>query len=39
MGNWGSAATIGIMITFIVLIISGINFFFTRRIANGENQQ
>jgi len=39
MGNWGYAATIGIMITFIVLIISGINFFFTRRIANGENQQ
>jgi len=39
MGNWGYAATIGIMITFIVLIISGINFFFTRRIANGENVQ
>jgi cellobiose transport system permease protein len=39
MGNWGYAATIGIMITFIVLIISGINFVFTRRLGSGENVQ
>lgn len=39
MGNWGYAATIGIMITFIVLIISGINFLITRRIGSGENIQ
>jgi cellobiose transport system permease protein len=39
MGNWGYAATIGIMITFIVLIISGINFLLTRRIGSGENVQ
>ncbi|MFM7030830.1 MAG: carbohydrate ABC transporter permease [Micrococcales bacterium] len=39
MGNWGYAATIGIMITFIVLIISGINFLITRRIGSGEAVQ
>jgi len=39
MGNWGYAATIGIMITFIVLIISAINFVITRRLGSGENVQ
>jgi cellobiose transport system permease protein len=35
-GDWGYGAAIGIMITFIVLIISAINYFLTNRIGRGE---
>ena len=35
--RWGYAAAIGIAITFIVMIVSAINFFITRRIS-GEKQ-
>jgi cellobiose transport system permease protein len=31
--NWGYAAAVGIMITFIVAIVSVLNFFITRRLA------
>jgi cellobiose transport system permease protein len=37
VGSWGYGAAIGIMITIIVLIISGINFLLTRQIAGGDN--
>ena len=37
-GRWGYAAAVGIMITLIVLIISGINFLITRRISSEENK-
>lgn len=36
--RWGYAAAVGIMITIIVLIISGINFLITRRIASEESR-
>jgi len=35
--NWGYGAAIGLAITFIVLIISTINYFITRRIASSDN--
>ncbi len=35
--RWGYAAAIGILITVIVLIVSGINFLITRRIASEDN--
>ena len=34
--QWGYGAAIGIMITIIVLIISGINFLVTRALTTGE---
>ena len=34
--KWGYAAAVGILITFIVLIVSGINFMITRRLASEE---
>ena len=37
-GRWGYAAAVGIMITLIVLVISGINFLITRRISSEENK-
>ena len=36
--RWGYAAAVGIMITIIVLIISGINFLITRRISSEESR-
>ena len=36
--RWGYAAAVGIFITFIVLIISAINFWLTRRIANEDTK-
>lgn len=36
-GDWGYGAAIGIMITFIVLIISGINYLLTNRLGRSEN--
>jgi cellobiose transport system permease protein len=36
--RWGYAAAVGIFITFIVLIISAINFWLTRRIANEDKK-
>ena len=36
--RWGYAAAVGIMITFIVLIISAINFALTRRIASEDSK-
>lgn len=35
--RWGYAAAVGIMITLIVLIISGINYLITRRISSEES--
>jgi cellobiose transport system permease protein len=36
--KWGYAAAVGIMITLIVLVISAINFWLTRRIASEDSK-